>query len=133
MMTDPKTLRAALVLSSLTLVSSCTNAEEETPVAAPMNLQGQIEYSMKDLAQRMDVPLDAVVLSGASRVTWRSGALGCPEPGMNYTQALVPGSVIYLRAHDMLHAYHAQIGQQPFYCPRERVEQPILDEESDPT
>ena len=102
-------------------------------MATPMNLKGQVEYSMKDLAHRLDVPLDTVVLSGARQVTWRSGALGCPEPGMTYTQALVPGSVIYLRVYDMLHAYHATLGAEPFYCPRERVEQPVLDEDLDPT
>lgn len=132
-MIDPKALLASLLFSSLTIVTSCTNVEEKTPVATPMNLKGQVEYSMKDLAHRLDVPLDAVVLSGANQVTWRSGALGCPEPGMTYTQALVPGSVIYLRVYDMLHAYHARSGSEPFYCPRERVEQPVLDEGLDPT
>jgi hypothetical protein len=132
-MIDPKALRAALLVGSLTIVTSCTNPEEKAPVATPMNLKGQVEYSMKDLAHRLDVPLDAVVLSGARQVMWRSGALGCPEPGMTYTQALVPGSVIYLRANDMLHAYHAKLGGEPFYCPRERVEQPVLDEGLDPT
>ena len=29
-------------------------------------------------------------------MTWPSGALGCPEPGMLYTQALVPGYQVIL-------------------------------------
>ena len=132
-MIDPKALRAALVLGSLTIVTSCASTDEKTPVETPMNLKGQVEYSMKDLAHRLDVPLDTVVLSGARQVTWSSGALGCPEPGMAYTQALVPGSVIYLRVYDKLHAYHAGSGREPFYCPRERVEQPVLDDSLDPT
>jgi len=123
-MIDPKALWAALLLGSLTIVTSCTNAEEKVPVATPMNLKGQVEYSMNDLAQRLDVPLDTVVLSGARQVTWRSGALGCPEPGMNYTDALVHGAVIYLQVDNMTHAYHAKIGGEPFYCARERVESP---------
>jgi hypothetical protein len=98
-----------------------------------MNLKGQIEFSKKDLAQRLDVPLESIVLSGASQVTWRSGALGCPEPGMNYTEALVPGSVIYLQVDNVIHAYHAKFAEKPFYCPRERVEPPVLGEGEDPT
>jgi hypothetical protein len=133
MIISPKALQAALLLGSLTIVPSCANTDEENPVATPMNIKGQVEYSMRDLAKRLDAPLDTVVLSGARQVTWRSGALGCPEPGMNYTQALVPGSVIYLRVYDRLHAYHAKLGGEPFYCPRERVEQPVLDEGLDPT
>ena len=31
-------------------------------------------------------------------VTWPDGALGCPEPGMSYTQALVPGARLVLEA-----------------------------------
>lgn len=98
-----------------------------------MNLKGQIEFSKKDLAQRLDIPPDSVVLSGARQVTWRSGALGCPKPGMNYTQALVPGSVIYLQVDNMTHAYHAKIAGEPFYCPRERVESPAPEGDGDLT
>ena len=132
-MIDVKTMQVALLLGSLVIATACKNEPEETPVAQPMNLKGQVEYSRNDLAQRLDVPLDTVVLSGARQVTWRSGALGCPEPGMNYTEALVPGSVIYLQVDNMIHAYHAKIGGEPFYCPRERVEQPVLDKDLDPT
>jgi hypothetical protein len=44
-----------------------------------------------DAAKRFNVPENAVVLIRAERVTWPDGALGCPEPGTMYTQALVPG------------------------------------------
>ena len=132
MIIDSKTLRAALVLGSLSIVMSCANADEEAP-PVPMNLQGQVEFAKKDLAQRLDVGVDSVELSGARYVTWRSGALGCPLLGMNYTQALVPGSVIYLKANDTLHAYHAKFAGEPFYCPKERVESPALEEGVDNT
>jgi len=132
-MIDAKALPAALLLGSFAIVTSCKSTDEKSPVAAPMNLKGQIEYSMTDLAQRLDVPLDSVVLSGARQVTWRSGALGCPEPGMNYTDALVPGSVVYLRVDNKIHAYHGKFSEQPFYCPRERAEKPVLDKGLDLT
>jgi hypothetical protein len=44
-----------------------------------------------DAARRFQLPESAVVLARAERVTWSDGALGCPQPGMAYTQALVPG------------------------------------------
>ena len=132
-MIDARALQAALLMGSFAIVTSCSSSGEKTPVAAPMNLKGQVEYSRTDLAQRLDVPLDNVVLSGARQVTWRSGALGCPEPGMNYTDALVPGAVIYLRVDNMIHAYHGKFGEEPFYCPRERAEQPALNDGLDLT
>jgi len=116
-------------------ICACTNSalpateslEVSEEVPAPMNMSGQIQFARADLAQRLGVDPGEVVLSGAQPVTWRSGALGCPEPGMSYTQALVPGTVIYLKVDTMIHAYHARVAGQPFYCPRERVEPPAAD------
>jgi hypothetical protein len=44
-----------------------------------------------DAARRFKVAENLVVLTGAERLTWKDGSLGCPEPGMSYTQALLPG------------------------------------------
>jgi len=106
---------------------------EDTDVPMPMNLNTQIAIARTDLADRLGVDIESVKLSGAKTVTWRSGALGCPEPGMSYTEALVPGSVIYLQTDNMLYAYHAKFAEEPFYCPRERVESPVIDSQSDQT
>lgn len=149
--TAAKTLQSVLLAGLFTSVFGC-KATDEPPLVdpslansepaieadrkkmvTPMNLTGQIEFSKKDLAKRLDVSPESVVLSSARQVTWRSGALGCPKPDMNYTDALVPGAVIYLQAGNGIHAYHAKIGGEPFYCPRERVEQPVLDDSADPT
>ncbi len=127
-------LRSAMLASVLVSLVACENTEtKQKIVVAPMNLNGQIEFSKMALAQRLDVPPDSVKVSSARQVTWRSGALGCPEPGMNYTEALVPGSVIYLQVDNMIHAYHAKFAGEPFYCPRERVESPASEEGVDNT
>ena len=149
--TAAKILQSVLLAGFFTSVAGCKATEEQPPVdpslansepaieaerkkvVPPMNLTGQIEFSKKDLAKRLDVSPESVVLSSARQVTWRSGALGCPQPGMNYTDALVPGAVIYLQAGKSIHAYHAKFAGEPFYCPRERVEQPVADEGMDPT
>jgi hypothetical protein len=36
----------------------------------------------------------------AEAVTWPDGALGCPEPGIVYTQALVPGYWVVVEAEE---------------------------------
>jgi hypothetical protein len=57
-------------------------------------------------------------------VTWSDGALGCPQPGEMYTQALVDGYRVILRTQDgeRLHVHGAE-GQPPFLCedPQEPV------------
>ena len=98
-----------------------------------VNLNEQVEYARIDLAKRLGVELDAVVLANARAVTWRSAALGCPKPGLAYTDALVPGTLIFLKAGNALHAYHSKRDGMPFYCPRDRVESPVLDKTQDVT
>jgi hypothetical protein len=44
-----------------------------------------------DAAKRFQVAEDAVVVASAEKVTWSDGSLGCPKPGLSYTQMLVPG------------------------------------------
>lgn len=106
---------------------------EQNAVTLPMNLNRQIEVSRDDLARRLGVTLESVKLSGARQVTWRSGALGCPEPGKSYTEALEPGSEIFLLVRNEIHTYHAKFAGKPFYCPKERVEQAVLGGDADLT
>jgi hypothetical protein len=149
--TNSTLLQSTILLGLMVSLAACKGTEDPQPAEAslapseqasepereavpiPMNLNGQIAASKKDLAQRLDVPPESVVLSGAQQVTWRSSALGCPKPGMNYTEALVRGSVIYLQVDNVIHAYHAKFAGKPFYCPRERVEPPAHRDEGDLT
>jgi hypothetical protein len=40
-------------------------------------------------------------------VTWSDGSLGCPQPGVFYTQALVPGYWVVLQVGDQEYDYRA--------------------------
>jgi len=130
-----------LLVLCLTLVVSCTETARETTqesqdsgsaagsgssasAAAGMNVQEQLAFAVTDLARRLGVEESAVGTAAVRRVTWRSGALGCPAPGMSYTDALVPGLLIILQVGEEGYGYHAGQGSEPFYCPRERVEIP---------
>lgn len=53
-----------------------------------------------DAAERTSTEPDAVEVIQAQAVTWNDGSLGCPEPGMFYTQALVDGYQVILQAGD---------------------------------
>ena len=149
--TDVNLMRAAVCVGFVIGLTACNGTGEQvspelsltedaqtvTPgkeiSAAPMDQSQQIEFSKKELAQRLGIEPDSIALSGARQVNWRSGALGCPEPGMNYTQALVPGVLIFLRVGNEVHGYHAKQGGKPFYCPRERAEQPVFGQGADMT
>ena len=104
--------------------------QAENPVA-PLSLSEQIEFARQDLAQRQGADVSSINLLAARHVTWRSGALGCPGPGMSYTQALVPGLLIILQAGNDQFSYHAENDGLPFYCPKERIEMPTAIEAED--
>ena len=58
-------------------------------------LLGQI---LTNAADRADVDVDDIEVLRAEMVVWNDGSLGCPEPGMMYTQALVDGYHVVLDA-----------------------------------
>lgn len=89
-----------------------------------MNRDQQTMMARKDLAKRLDVPLEEVELAGALDVTWRSSAMGCPKPGEQYMQALVAGRSIMLRVGEQSYRYHAKRAGEPFHCPDNMAELP---------
>jgi hypothetical protein len=78
-------------------------ASEDQPVTSAnvstAGIPGDILNSvLEDAAQRLGVAADELVVTRAEAVTWPDGSLGCPEPGMFYTQALVDGYWIVIEA-----------------------------------
>ena len=87
-----------------------TSDLEQLPIVAP---------ARADLAQRLGVEPEELEVISAEEVTWPDGSMGCPEPGMSYTQALVDGSKVVLGYDDRVYIYHAGDDDQPFLCPSE--------------
>lgn len=50
-----------------------------------------VQRMIGEVAREAGVSEDKVVMERAEVVTWRDGSLGCPQPNMAYTQALVEG------------------------------------------
>lgn len=85
-----------------------------------LSLDEAVEAARQDLAGRTGKAAADIAVVRAQEVTWANGAKGCPQEGMMYTQALVPGYFILLRANGEDSAYHAGRDGQPFFCPAER-------------
>jgi hypothetical protein len=92
-----------------------------------ITINQQIELAINDLSNRLEISdASEVVLTKISEVTWSSGALGCPQPNMQYTQALVPGRLILLNVNDKTYRYHAKLTGSPFYCADKFAQSPSL-------
>lgn len=83
------------------------------------------EAALADAAKRTSLPRARLQLASAEAVTWPDGSLGCPEPGMMYTQALVPGYRVRIVAGEQVLDYHASVRGGLVLCPAERATQPL--------
>lgn len=76
----------------------------------------EVQAAIEAEAERTGVEPDAVTVAGFAEVTWRDGSLGCPVPGMMYTQALVPGQQLVLEVDGNYASYHAGRDKIFNYC-----------------
>jgi hypothetical protein len=66
-----------------------------------------VEKLRAELASEQGVGVADVKVLSAQAVNWPNGALGCPQPGRMYTQAIVPGYRVELEAGGKRFSYHA--------------------------
>ena len=82
--------------------------------------------SVADLAPRLDVDEAEITPVSATSVMWPNGGLGCPEPGMQYAQVLVDGSLVELEHGGQVYRYHVGgSGDAPFLCDPARAVPPV--------
>jgi hypothetical protein len=81
------------------------------------------EQAVADLAARQGVDPSTISTVSFEEVTWRDGSIGCPQPDMNYTQALVPGIRLVLELNGRRYEYHAGGERTIFLC--EKPEPPV--------
>jgi hypothetical protein len=89
--TGPTTAPSAAGLPSLPLASK---APGDTVTDATLAM------IVEDAATVAGVDPASVTLVSVKPVTWMDGSLGCPKPGVMYTQSVVPGFRVIVRAGD---------------------------------
>lgn len=140
-----KSIPMALVLSLLLALAACAPAAPE-PAAPPPAVEpaanpnlpsaqepvATVEFELvqpedpgaklrttaavNDLAAHLDIDPAEIEVVAYEPVTWNDGSLGCPQPDTMYTQALVDGYMIQLRAGGKTYNYHGEFGADPFLC-----------------
>jgi hypothetical protein len=78
-----------------------------------------------DAAKVTGLAASELVVESAAQVTWSDGSLGCPQPDMAYTQALVPGYRIRIRAGDRVLDYHVSMRGYLVLCPAGQAIDPL--------
>jgi hypothetical protein len=101
---------------------------EDNAVEVDDALAGPVREARADVERQSGVEPGEVRLISAEFVTWPNSALGCPEAGMAYMQALTPGYRIRFETPNRVFHYHGARGKSPFHCPGERVAAPAKTE-----
>jgi hypothetical protein len=102
--------------------------DEVAGPAMSADLQSVLDAAKRDAANRLDIDPATIAVETALRVTWSDGSVGCPVAGMQYTQALVPGYRVILRAGGQRFDYHAAANGHLVLCPPERAIEPALND-----
>lgn len=141
-MSTPRLLVASLLLTAAALLLGCGTDDEENGAevgdeqgeegeegaggGAEASDSREVTLAVADAAERTGLAEDDIELEELSMVTWSDGALGCPEPDVMYTQALVEGYRIVLDADGRQLVYHGALGDDPFLC--EDPQEPLEDQ-----
>ena len=113
---DSTSSQTVVTISPLTIVA----VTEETAVAASSDidpaLRTLVDQAVADLATRLNIDASSIVTVSAQAMSWPDGSLGCPQPGMLYTQAIVDGAQIQLSVDSTSYSYHSGASGAPFLC-----------------
>jgi hypothetical protein len=91
-------------------------------------LESVTEAALADAARHTGLGRAELKVLSTEDVTWSDGSLGCPRPGMMYTQALVPGYRVRIEAGGRVLDYHAGRSGQPTLCPAGLAREPARDD-----
>lgn len=114
-------LRFAIALTAALLAPSMAHAQGE---AAPRSLASVVDAALADAATRSGLPAAQLEVASALSVTWADASLGCPRPGLLYTQALVPGYRVRVKAGAEVWDYRAGERGALVLCPPGRALEP---------
>jgi hypothetical protein len=132
-------VRSPALASICITLAACTNAGSElpsTPAAQPTLAEDAamphdrsvpaplLEKVLEDAQQRTGVSRSQLEIISTEKVTWNDGALGCPQQDRMYTQALVPGYRINIRASGRTLNYHAAETGRFVVCTPQALENP---------
>jgi hypothetical protein len=120
--------------SGLASPNESMTTPSETPVPTSTPQMSRVESQMpeailgpilKEAAKLASVPPQELVIVRAEAVVWNDGSLGCPEPGMQYTQSLINGYWVMIKAAGQTYDFRVDRGGSFRLCPEGRGHPPL--------
>jgi hypothetical protein len=79
-------------------------------------LKPYVDIAIADLALRLQINANTIVVTSAVLASFPDSSLGCPQPGQQYAQVANDGSVIMLSVGGKSYEYHSGGSRAPFLC-----------------
>ena len=117
--------QAAAPIIMKSVVATAPTIGETSPVKGEVP-QAILESILKEAAVQAKVDRDQLVVARAQSVVWSDGSLGCPEPGMMYTQTLVNGYWVIIEARGKQYDFRVGSGGSFRLCPPGQGRPPSL-------
>jgi len=76
------------------------------------------DLAISDLAARLTLDTQSIVMISADTMNWPNSALGCPQPDKVYAQGRVPGFQIKLSAAGKKYVYNTDRTGTLVQCPQ---------------
>ena len=90
------------------------------------NMEKLVRQAKEDLAGRLSVEVQQIMVTCIMELMWPDSSLGCPEPDMMYSQVLQEGCLIRLRVGDKTYDYHSSAKGSPFHCEKSKQRLPKI-------
>ncbi len=87
-------------------------------VTVPTEAQAAVDLALADAALRTGLDPAAITITSLDAVDWPDSSLGCPQPGMAYSQIVRPGYRMLLDAQGTPLEYHTDLGFRAVPCDR---------------
>lgn len=101
--------------------TSPVRADIVPSTVAPAATHGEVpddlmQRVLADAADRLGIEASALTVMRSEAVVWNDGSLGCPEPGVFYTQEIIDGYWVELAAGDDVLDYRINANGAFFVC-----------------
>jgi len=109
-----------------------TPSETPAPTSTPRTSRAESQVPeailgpiLNEAAKLAGVPAQQLVIIRADAVVWNDGSLGCPEPGMEYAQALIDGYWVVIKAAGQTYDFRVGGGGSFRLCPQGHGRPPL--------
>jgi hypothetical protein len=108
------------------------NTPEVTEVSSSPPVEKYVALAKRELATRLRVDVDRIVLRKTEEMLWLNAALGCPRPGVFYPSGRVPGFQIWLEVEGTEYIYNTDFNGTLILCPELNPHAPNADTDATP-